>query len=471
MGSTQLSLIVVSIIRNKYLAVSIGPEGFGLFSLLTSFFQLGDIIAGAGLGTAIIKYIAEYNKENDQEGVQKVFDFSFSLVFLLATLITAVFFIFFPFFKVHFLTPKVLFLHYALFAASYMSTILSSVFLSLINGLLLIKSMAQRKFIISVFNLVSILIFVYLFELTGFFISILITSIFGLLVYYQEGRRWVKIRFKFPKFKDAISKKLISFSSIDIFLTLVNIGTNYLFRIIIVTLSGFATLGLYSSAVSLNKYLGIVGDGAQFYFFPKMSEVLEPDSRNKLLNDYFKMVILSSIAISIVAIILGPYLITILFSKQFSGLNNVFYMFVLAQFLLGIQTGFMYTLVGMVKMKMHSVTTIITHALMVVVPYLFLKDYGIKVLGITMIVSGITHIMINSTYLRIKHKVYMNRLNVLLTFIGLGLILGSEMIKQYPFVYQALYAVLSAGVVALFITKREWIEIFSYAKKVIKKYI
>lgn len=37
-SSSDFLLVGVSIIRNKFLSVNIGPEGFGAFSLLSSFF-------------------------------------------------------------------------------------------------------------------------------------------------------------------------------------------------------------------------------------------------------------------------------------------------------------------------------------------------------------------------------------------------------------------------------------------------
>ena len=43
LSTTEVVLMVVALIKNKYLAVAIGPEGFGIYGLLLSFFNLGEI--------------------------------------------------------------------------------------------------------------------------------------------------------------------------------------------------------------------------------------------------------------------------------------------------------------------------------------------------------------------------------------------------------------------------------------------
>lgn len=469
MGSTQLSLIIVSIVRNKYLAINIGPEGFGLFSLLSSFFQLGDIIAGAGLGTATIKYISECNRNKDKEGVQNIFDFSFSVVFILAFIVTIIFILFYNFFKEVFLTDSVSFFYYVLFASSYFGTILSSVFISLLNGLILTNSMAKRKFFTSVFNLCSILVLVYFFQLTGFFLSILLTSIFSLYLFYLASIKVINVKFIRPKFSSSIAKKIMSFSFVDFFLIFINYGTTYLQRIIVVRVLDMSSLGIYSSALSFNKYLGVVSDGSLFYFFPKMSESLSTDERNKVLNDYFRLTIMPSVLISLFAILLGPYVIPLLFSSKFNELNKIFYVFVLAQFVLSVQTGYMYTVVGMAKLKIHTIATIIAHLIIVIIPFLFIQQFGVIILGIAMIVSSSIHILINSIYLYLGYKTHMSKSNFSLFTLSVILILLSNIIRDYSLGTKILFVLVSIIVVAKHINKNEWVSIIKITKNYFRK--
>jgi O-antigen/teichoic acid export membrane protein len=80
-GSTELALTIVAFIKNKYLAVAIGTDGFGIYSLLTSFFDFFILFAGGWLATPTMKYISEFRGKKDHSNIQESINFSFSLSF------------------------------------------------------------------------------------------------------------------------------------------------------------------------------------------------------------------------------------------------------------------------------------------------------------------------------------------------------------------------------------------------------
>ncbi|HUT43335.1 MAG TPA: oligosaccharide flippase family protein, partial [Desulfobacterales bacterium] len=114
-GLSEAMFIIVAIVRNKYLAVTIGPEGFGLFDLLNTFFNYAVLIAGSWMSMASLKYISEYHGKGDVENIQNIFSFSITLVLIIGVILSLALLLSFNFIKNVFLVKEVLFSYYALF--------------------------------------------------------------------------------------------------------------------------------------------------------------------------------------------------------------------------------------------------------------------------------------------------------------------------------------------------------------------
>lgn len=444
MGSTQVVLIVISVIRTKYLAVQIGPEGFGLFSLLDAFFQLGTIFTGASLADASIKYIAEYSAKNEHEKVQKVFDFSFSFIFIAVTALSALFITFYSFFQIYFLSEDVIFWYYALFAASFVGNNLSNyIFSPLLTGLKLIKKIANRSIVTSVFNLITVVLLVFFFDLTGFFINVMLASFFGLYLFYLEGKKIVKVRLTWPDFKSEIGKKLVNFFSFNFFMGISWMGSNYFQRILIVNKLDMASLGLFSAALSLNKYLGIVIEASRYHTYPSLCVKTNIDEKNKLMNEYIRFALIYSVVASVFLICFAPYVIHLFYSKAFMQLADVYYVFVISQILMNIGWAFTWTIVGMAKMKFYSVSTIICHLLTVIIPWLMLKEYGLMALGFGFIIALLQHMLFNAFYLKKYHNIGINIKNVFLLLVSILIISVAVFLRNTGLVYKIILFIIT----------------------------
>jgi O-antigen/teichoic acid export membrane protein len=465
MGSTQVVLIVISIIRTKYLAVHIGPEGYGLYSLLEAFFQLGTIFTGAALADASIKYISEYNEKGEKEKVQQIFDFSFSFIFIAITFVTFIFIVFYPLFKTYFLSKEVVFSYYSLFAASFVgNTLSSSVFSPLLTGFKQIKKIVSRTLINSFFSLVSVVLLVFFFDLTGFFLSAALASFFGLYLFWKEGLKLVKIRVSYPEFRTEIGKKLLSFFSMNFLLGITWMGSSYLQRILVVNRLNIASLGLFSAATSLNRYLGMVIEAAKYHTYPKLSEDINTEEKNIALNDYFRLSLLYSLTFSVFMINFAPFVIVIFYSKLFTSLADVFYIFVIAQLLANLSWTFTWTIVGMAKMKFYVFATIITHVLVVLVPFLMINEFGIFALGLGSIISSIQHMLFNGTYLWKRYRLGINKNNIYLSLIAASILVINVLFKDFNILIN--FSIVSFSCIVIFYTlsKVERIKIYSFVK-------
>lgn len=455
-GGTEFLLLFVNLIRNKYLALTIGAEGYGVVSLLTAFFQYANLIAGSWLSTASLKYISEYNSEGKKEEVKVLFNLTFYIVLIVATIIATVFIIFFPVIKTNFLSSEVLFSYYALFAAGFWGTSMTNLFRIVLQGLMDIKKIVRIRLFTQAFNLVTIFLLVYLFDLVGLFMNIAIVSIFTALLYFLAVRKKIKIqKFNIKWYKTDVSKKIFSFSAIDVFLGFIDQTANYLKRILIIDFLSMSSLGLYAASRGILKFLNLFSMGSMFHFKPQMSQSLTPGKRSKGMNDYFRLMLLLGGISSAWVVLFSNEAIRLLYSKDFVGLAPVLFIFILSQFVSNIQLGYMFSVVGMAKLKIHSISIIVSTPFAILIPYYYLTELGLISIGIGAIVSATIRIMIYGTFLGKNYKIYMNYSNLILLILGILVIIIAKYSLDQILVYRIILALSTSLLYFFFLKKKE----------------
>jgi O-antigen/teichoic acid export membrane protein len=143
--------------------------------------------------------------------------------------------------------------------------------------------------------------------------------------------------------------------------------------------------------------------------------------------------------------------------------------FIIAQYLLNIQLGIQANIVGLERFKIYTIVTLIAYSLVITIPYFFLKKYGIKILGYTLIITSIEQTFVLSLYLYLKEKVYFNKYSLLIIFIGLVLMLGSVFFVNTRIYYRLFFYILSLVVFYFLITKRDKEQILVFVNTKLKK--
>lgn len=464
-GSTEIALVLVALVRNKYLAIHIGPEGFGVYGLLSSFFGLAAIFGGSWLSTGAMKYISEYNSEGKIDEVAKVFNFVYTLSFTLTTIVTFILFVFHSFIKEYFLSPNILFVYYALFAASFIGSSLKSVFTSLLQGLLQIKKIVYLRLVTTLLEFLSVIILVYFFDLTGFFISICISATFSAVLFYFSIRKIINSKIQIPKIRDAISSKLLKFGGISFFLGLINLLSAYLQRIIILSKLDIISVGFFQALNSIMNYLGILNRGSSFFFLPKMSENISVNERNKSLDEYIRFTLLTGIPGSIFTILFGKQVVQLLYHTSFLEISNFLFVFVLAQFVISIEMAYQGIIVGMAQLKIHSVATLINHISWILIPLFLIKYYGLNSIGYGLIFGSIIVILIQASYLKIKFSIGVSSKIYLILSMSITFIFISLLFKDARILTKIMILLISLSFVLFIMTKNEMIDIIAAVKR------
>ena len=454
-ATTELLLVFVAIIRNKYLAITIGPEGFGIYSLLASFFSVFSIFAGTWLGSATTKYISEFDNKKDSTQRDKVFTFAFVVVSIIGILITIILVFFRKFIILYFLSKDILESYYLWFAAGFIGLNLRSILLRVLQGLLAVKLVVKSRILIALVDLLSIVSLVYIFHLLGFFVGLFVSTSFaaGILFYFV----FIKSNLRFVKFslKGNISKKMLSFGAYSFITGPINFGSMYLQRFILIQSLGINAVGIFQAGISIMSYMGLVNRGSSFHLLPTMSKNMDNESRAKQLNEYLVFVLIITVPITVFSILFGKIVIHLLYSRAFLSLSNYLYWFLLAEFIIIISTSFQSTVVGMAKLKIHTLAVFIIHSFWIVIPFFFIDKFGIAVLPVGMLIGQVLGGSIYFIYLW-KHIDFrfVKRVNNLFIF-GIIILLLSFFLQNTHIVWQVLFMFGVTGSTILFLSKKE----------------
>ena len=468
-SGTEISLVAVAFIRNKFLALKIGPEGFGIFGLLNTFFSVVSIFTGVWLAQGITKYISEFKQKNDELSVRQIITFSLFISAILSIFIILILLAANKIFIQHFLSKEVVFSYYFFFSASLLGTSLRPLFVAIFQGLKNVRNVVIFRVLVSITDVVFVFLLVIIYGLTGFFASIFVNSIFILGLIFYLTKKEIQ-SFVLPSFRSSIVKKLLLFGISGIFLLILNYGSQYYLRLIIVNRIDLEAVGLFTAAMAIVNYMGIVNRGILYSYFPEISEDISKEIRIKKINGYFRLVLLINIPITVITILLGDQLLIILFSNKFLPLSKIIFWFALTHILSSIATLFHYNFLGMAKIKSFSLLGVIGILALLIIPVLFIEKTGLVSVAYGYIASyGVTipifyWIMNKEIGFKFSSNVWFLLIYASVT------VLISKFIEDKLLLIRLLVSCLSLAAMLLFLTKEELIMVKSFIHNKINLY-
>jgi polysaccharide transporter, PST family len=432
-GFTEFSLVLVALIRNKYLAHTIGPAGFGQYGLLNSFFTLISLFSTAWLLTGLTKLTAEHNNEATSNLVEEILSTTIILSFILNVVIALVLITRINFTLVTFLSKEISAITFIIFILYYFFLNIVSIYYAYLQGLKKVKNVIYLRIFSSLFEIISIIILVYYYGLKGFFISLAISSFLQFVIMLIINDFNLKPFLTVIQNKGLFLKRILQFGFANLLVGLVYLLSQYLLRVITIQNLDLNSVGILTAALSMMGYLGITDKASSYIFLPKMSEILDDDSRNEEVNSYLRFTILVNIPIILFSILFGNIIIRLLFSSRFESLSYFFYWFVIAQFLNSIAHAFHYNIVGLGYLKTFSMIGILGNTIIVLFAFIFIKQLNVGAIGIGFVINYLVTITVFILFFNYKNNFNLTTVVKKLLLFSLCCIIISVYFIQYVF--------------------------------------
>lgn len=320
-GGVKIFSILIAMIRSKFVAVLLGPEGMGLNNILLSSQQMVNAFTGLGLGVSAVKDIAEAHASNNLDKVSKIISVFRKLVILTGGLGFVLFLS---------LSPVLSRISFGSFDYIYAFAAISVTLLfmqlsdgqkALLQGTRHFGYLAKSAILGSLIGTIAIIPLYYFLGMGGIVPGILLSSLIGLCLswYFAKKVPYKRVR---VSLKDTLieGRSMLNMGFFLSLQTLISYIIAYLVRVFINHYGGLSDVGLFGAGFSLvEMYVGMVFTAMSSEYYPRLA------SHSKDSEEIFCSTINQQIEISLILIspliclflVFGEWAVLLLYSEKF----------------------------------------------------------------------------------------------------------------------------------------------------------
>nr|WP_308535472.1 oligosaccharide flippase family protein [uncultured Prevotella sp.] len=405
-GGVQGLNILVGIVRNKLVAMILGPNGVGLISLFNSTIKLVSDSTNFGISISAIKNISEDldsgNKELLEEHIKLVRSLSFAagiMGMIICVLLS-------PFLSKFTFSWDGHTFHFILLSPIVALLAITGGELAILKGLRELKSLA----VISVYNVLGALTttvpLYYFFHEVAIVPSLVLIAFIQLVLTIGYSYRLYPLKLHL---KWGFMRK--GFNIIRLGLAFVLAGTfgsgaDFLIRSYINNVANIETVGLYNAGYMMSMtYVGLIFASLETDFFPRLSGAVKHTfTFNRIVSRQIEVTLLLISPLLVVFSLCLPILIPLLYSGKFIPALGMAQAIVIAMYFRALKLPIQYIPLAKGDSISYLLLETIYDVLIVALVILFFNHYGLAGTGWGITAAGIVDFIIVLIYARIKYK-------------------------------------------------------------------
>lgn len=396
-GGVQIFGILINLVRGKFVALLLGPEGMGLSSILTSSTTTVQQLGSLGLNLALVKEVAAGKESREQ--LPAILAVGIRLIYFTAILSCLLCLLLSPLLSFWSFGNYDYTLGFGVLSAGVGLSVAGTGYLALLQGLGEVKRLAWASVVGGISGLVFGIPLYYYLGLNGIVPALLIFSLIIFVFYFISFRRSVtfdKVKLQWKERRPLV-KKLISLGVVLMIGSLVGTLTNYIINIFIRAYGSLDNVGLFQAANSLtNQYVGIVFSALALDYFPRLSAVAKDHPKmNEVVNRQLEIVILLVTPLILILFLATPLVIEILLSEEFLVVIPLMRWLAYGVLLQAVSFPLGYMFVACDNKKVYVwVEVVTTNILWIVCSVVFYYYFDLIGLGISLVVRTIIDLFI-----------------------------------------------------------------------------
>lgn len=321
-GGVQVFNILINLVRGKFVALFLGPEGMGISSLYNTAMSTIQQFSSLGLNLAGVKEISSAKELGDGDKIAFTV-FTYRRILKISALLGALVSIAFcsTISELTFGNSEyqwgIAFLSLLVFF-----TTLSNGELSILQGVREIKRLAYSSLLGSGIGLFVGVPLYYFYGFDGIVPAMIILSLSSYSFYFYTSRKALG-QLEQAKYTWSaclpLMKKMIALGLVLMVASLLGTLTNFLLNTFIRTHGTIDEVGLYQAANSItSQYVGLIFTAMSLDYFPRLSAVATDNGKvRELVNQQTEIIVLGITPILILLIIATPILIRLLLTSDF----------------------------------------------------------------------------------------------------------------------------------------------------------
>lgn len=320
LGGVQVFIILIAIIRSKFIAVLLGPEGMGIAGLLASTIALIGGLTNFGLGTSAIRDVAKANSTGRQTRIAIIVTVLRRWVWVTGVLGTLITLVLSPWLSQLTFGNHNYTLAFIWISISILFTQLSTGQFVILQGMQKLQYQAKASLIGSFLGLILTVPIYYRYNINGIVPAIIITSLITFSFSWFFAKK-VKIEPVTVSWVSTFAegKNMLTLGFILSMSNLITMGVSYLLSIFISNTGGVSQVGLYIAGFAIiNGYVGLIFTGMLPDYYPRLSSVAHSNKLCKqTINQQAEIAVLIMSPILTVFLVFIEWVIIILYSNKF----------------------------------------------------------------------------------------------------------------------------------------------------------
>ena len=348
-GGVKVVQIVINVVKNKFIAVLLGPAGMGIAGMITSTTSMIEALTGCGLQTSGVRDVSQAYSSGDTDRANKTVSVLRQLVLFTGLLGTVLCFLMSPLlsrwafgntdYNVAFkIVSVILFMDQLCIGQTVV-----------LQGTFHYKYMARASLIGSIIGLVTTVPLYYLWGMKAIVPVIILTSFFNLLLTWIYSRK-VPFQQVPLSIKDILKEgKIMITLGVVIALTgVINTGQTYILRLFISHFGNIADVGLYTAGISLaTSYVGVVLSAMASDYSPRLAAVADDDSKlTQVINRQSILLITILSPLILLFIVFIRELTILLYSNKFIAITGMLEWIMYGMFFRAISWSISYCFIG-----------------------------------------------------------------------------------------------------------------------------
>lgn len=475
-GFVQLIRAIVGIVKNKIIAILLGPSGLGIITIYLNTTNLIKTGASLGISQSAVKDISEANATNDERALAKIICIvNRAVVFtsLLGFIITIVLS---PWLSKWNFSDSIHTYSFIALSISVSLEIMVENMLAILKGIRHLKTLAQVSVLTSIVAIVVGVPFFFFWGEDGIIPSLISSSVVSVIITYFFIKK-IRLGKTSVSFKETITSSMPMVNT-GISLMLSNF-MSYMFILIVLSyiqkVGNMHDVGLYNAgSVLVISYFSMITNALNTDYYPRISAI--SNNNKELQNELYKQSLTGLLLVNPLAVIFTiftPVVILILYSNEFQVISQYTDIAIMGIILSVVSNCFGYIIIVKRDMKIYLSTSILFNIVFVGIYCLFYKYWGLSGLGYGYLANVLCQLIVYGIICQTKYGISLPPKIVLYLVIGISFILITSYIRREFDIICRVCMDFSLMLLLLFISNREMklsmnIDIISIIKKKIK---
>ena len=319
-GFVQVFKAIISIVKNKLVAMLIGPEGMGLLGIYNSTMVLLQTGAGLGINQSAVRDIAEANGEGNKNRISRIIYVTNKVVLFTGALGCFITLILSYWLSEWTLHSSQYTTAYCILSIAVACNIMNDGKQAILKGKRQLLSLAKASIIGTIVGLVTAIPLYYFFGMDGIVPEILIASILALLTsqYFVKKIEVDQVNLPLQEIANE-AKSMIKVGVALMFVAFIQIIVTVSINSYMLSKGGLADVGCFNAGFTiLSSYFGVVITALMTDYYPRISSVNSDNEKlQDELNKQAKVSLVLCCPMFVFFMVYSSFLIQLLYTDEF----------------------------------------------------------------------------------------------------------------------------------------------------------